>query len=148
MNIDNISYLVLYFVLVKGEMLKTEFECEYNSMRFYRTYNKREYPAVVAEQSKSPCFKFKQKQRLRSQVRIPPGQQANNSCQRTAVVVVAQVDDVWGIFNYLQSSLFTSNSWLLFTSHNTIAYIWTGTLEQRAPDSWWKYTMCAHPKAG
>ena len=24
-----ISYLVLYFVLIKGEMLKTEFECEY-----------------------------------------------------------------------------------------------------------------------
>ena len=31
MNIDNISYLVLYFVLIKGEMLKTEFECEYNN---------------------------------------------------------------------------------------------------------------------
>ena len=43
-------------------------------------------------------------------VAFPPGQQANNSCQRAAIVVVVQVDDVWGIFNYLQSSLFTSNS--------------------------------------
>ena len=42
---------MLYFELIKGEILKTEFECEYN----------------------------------------PPGQQANNSCQRTTVVVV-QVD--------------------------------------------------------
>ena len=54
-------------------------------------------------------------------VAFPPGQQANNSCERAAIVVVVQVDDVWGIFNYLQSSLFTSNSLLLFTSHNTIA---------------------------
>ena len=56
-------------------------------------------------------------------VAFPPGQQANNGCQRATVVVVVQVDDVWGIFNYLQSSLFTSNSWLLFTSHNIIAFI-------------------------
>ena len=57
-------------------------------------------------------------------VAFPPGQQANNSCQRATVVVVVQVDDVWGTFNYLQSSLFIGNSWLLFTSHNTIAYIY------------------------
>ena len=31
-------------------------------------------------------------------------------CILTSIVVVVQVDDVWGIFNYLQSSLFTSNS--------------------------------------
>ena len=34
-------------------------------------YNIRQEPAVVAEWSKSPCFKFKQRQMLRSQVQIP-----------------------------------------------------------------------------
>ena len=62
MNIDNISYLILYFVLIKEEMLKTEFECEYKALRLLLVHSLK----FTIVKMKGPNKQFNRKMKQKS----------------------------------------------------------------------------------